>query len=57
MKNLTIAIAILLLFSSSLQSQEINKGLYITFKGGLTLANQYGRDVELNLQQKTGQFY
>jgi len=50
MKNLTIVIAILLLFSGSLLSQEINKGLYITFKGGLTLANQYGRDVESETQ-------
>jgi len=50
MKNLTILIAILLFFSSRILSQELNKGLSISFKGGLTLANQYGRDTESETQ-------
>lgn len=50
MKNLTLLIAILLLSSGKILSQEINKGLSISLKGGLTLANQYGRDVESETQ-------
>jgi len=46
MNKLTILIAILFLSSSSILSQGIKKGLSISFKGGLTLANQYGRDTE-----------
>jgi len=46
MNKLTILIAILFLSSSSILSQGIKKWLSISFKGGLTLANQYGRDTE-----------
>jgi opacity protein-like surface antigen len=46
MNKLTILIAILLLSSGRILSQEVNNGLSISFKGGLTLANQYGKDTE-----------
>ena len=46
MKNLVLLIAVLLLFSGSILSQDIKRGLSISLKGGLSLANQYGRDTE-----------
>lgn len=59
MKNLTILFAILLLISSSTSGQEVYKRLSISLKGGLTLANMYGRDVdsETILNRNRGSFW
>jgi opacity protein-like surface antigen len=59
MKKLTILIAISFLFTGMILCQDPKMGLSITFKGGLTLANQYGKDTESEtfLNGDSGSFY